>query len=260
LPIASCWPAGKDPAEVRDEKKADAVNTLRTVAAAHFKHRAGDVSATTIARDLSRLKTYIFPKLGDVAIRTITPTQVLTLLRTVEGRGVIETAHRVLEVLGRIFRWAVGEGLVESDITRDLRGLLKPAPESHYATLVEPRAIGALLRAVDSYRGDFPVIEFAMKILSHTFVRSSELRFAEWREFDLDAAEWRIPAPRMKGKVMHVVPLSRQCIALLRDLQNITGNGRLLFPSIIAAKARLTVELFSSGRASCRWRLDRRGM
>jgi integrase len=193
------------------------------------------LAESTRRRDRDRLEQFIFPKLGSTPIRALTPVDLLKELRRIEARGTHETAHRTRAVVGRIFRYAVASGRADADIAATLTGALTPAKEVHYPAITEPKRIGELLRAIDSYAGQ-PSTEYALKILPYVFVRPSELRGARWAEFDLDAAEWRIPASRMKGRREHIVPLARQVVTLLRGLQEITGGGELLFPGLRTVK------------------------
>lgn len=130
-----------------------------------------------------------------------------------------------------MFRFAVASGLAHRDVTADLRGALSGVPEAHYAAITEPKQVGALLRAIDAYEGHAYTIA-ALKLLALVFVRPGELRAAEWAEFDLDAAEWRIPGSKMKMKADHLVPLSTEALTLLRAVYSMTGHGKYVFPSI----------------------------
>lgn len=152
-------------------------------------------------------------------------------MRRIEARGRYETARRVRSDCGEVFRFGIATGRAEHDITADLRGALTAPKPTHRAAIVEPKVIGGLLRAIDGYQGQ-PETRLALKLLSMTFVRPGELRQAEWSEFDIESATWTIPAPRMKLRRPHVVPLSRQAIAVLAELKLLTGSGHLLFPSV----------------------------
>lgn len=157
--------------------------------------------------------------------------ELLTALRRIERRGAIDTAHRSLQKCGQIFRYAVVTGRVSHDPTTDLREALKPAPKQHYPSITDPKEVGALMRAIRGYAGGFET-KCALLIGILTFVRPGELRKAEWSEFDFDHAEWRISASRMKMKELHIVPLSKQSLAVLKELYSVTGHGRYVFPSV----------------------------
>jgi integrase len=151
-------------------------------------------------------------------------------VRRIEKQGTQETARRTLQACGRILRYAVATGRADRDFTPDLHGALAPAPKKRRATLLEPKAIGGLLAAIDGYQGSL-VTRAALKLAPLVFVRPGELRQAEWAEFDLQKPEWRIPSERMKMKITHLVPLARQAVEVLTDLQPLTGRGRYVFPS-----------------------------
>ena len=179
---------------------------------------------------MRRLERDVFPWLSTRPAREITPLELLSVLRRVEGRGTLETAHRIHQVCGQVFRYAIATGRAQRDPCTDLRGALPPVPPSHHAALTRPADVGALLRAINGYRGSF-VVQCALRLAPLVFVRAGELRRAEWSEFDLAAAVWRIPAARMKMRQEHLVPLARQAVELLQQLQPITGSGRYVFPS-----------------------------
>lgn len=180
---------------------------------------------------VSRLQMNVYPYIGTARIKDVTAPELLAVVRRIEARGALEVARRVLQICGQVFRYAVATGRAERDPSGDLRGALPPTPQKHHAALTEPKAVGALLRAIDGFTGSI-VVKCAMQLAPLTFVRPGELRRAEWTEFDFDAAEWRIPAAKMKMKTEHVVPLSRQALEVLRTIQRITGGERYVFPSI----------------------------
>lgn len=178
-----------------------------------------------------RLGKNILPALGKSCISTLKPMELLTVLRRIEARGALEQAHRVMQICGSVFRYAVATGRAERDITGDLRGAIPPKKVKHHASLTEPKAVGQLLRAIDGYSG-YQVIACALKLSPLVFLRPSELRCAEWSEIDFEAAEWRIPKERMKMGEKHIVPLAKQTLVILRELWGISGHGKYLFPSI----------------------------
>jgi integrase len=180
---------------------------------------------------IGRFERDIFPWLGVRPVPEITAPALLEVLRRIEARGAIETAHRAHQNCGRVFRYAIATGRAERDPAADLRGALPPVKEKHHASLTDPKAIGALLRAIDGYQGSF-ISQSALRLAPLTFVRPGELRKAEWSEIDLDAAEWRIPAERMKMKAPHIVPLSAQALGILRELHPLTGTGHYVFPGL----------------------------
>jgi integrase len=176
-----------------------------------------------------RLERDVFPWFKGRAIRDITAPELLKCLRRIEERGALETAHRALQNSGAVFRYAIVTGRADRDISMVLRGSLPPTKKKHHASITEPKAVGALLRAIDGYSGSF-VTRCALKIAPLVFVRPGELRKAEWKEIDLDKVEWRIPAARMKMRQQHIVPLSTQAVAILEELKPFTGSGHYVFP------------------------------
>jgi len=181
---------------------------------------------------LYRLEKNIFPWLGARPIAEIGAPELLSALRRVEERGAGGVARRLLQYSGRVCRFAVATGRAQYDPAAALRGALAPAPRvQHRAAVTEPREVGALMRAINGYKGGF-VTRCALKLTALTFLRSGELRRAEWGEIDLDSATWRVPAARMKMRAEHIVPLSKQAVAVLRELQPLTGHGKFVFPGV----------------------------
>lgn len=178
---------------------------------------------------IRRLEKEIFPWIGKRPISEITAPELLATVRRIESRGVLETAHRALQNCGQVFRYAVATGRAERNPATDLRGALPPTKVKHHASITEPKEIGALLRAIEGYQGSI-VTKAALQLAPLCFVRPGELRHAEWAEFDLDNAEWRIPAARMKMREQHIVPLSNQAISILKELGPLTGGGKYVFP------------------------------
>lgn len=234
--------AGIDPGVKRKAEKETravlAANTFEAVAREwHQAVHVAKVSEGHAARNLLRLEQDAFPWLGSIPIADITAPKLLESLRRVEARGAIETAHRVRQVCGQVFRYGIATGRCERDPAADLRDALQPVIVTHHAAIIDPKQVGALLRAFDDYQG-LPTTRAALKLAPLVFLRPGELRQAEWAEFDLDAAMWTIPAARMKrtkqqklSGAPHLVPLSSQAVAILRDLEPLTGRGRFVFPS-----------------------------
>ena len=188
-------------------------------------------------RILRRLEKDVFPWLGKRPIAEIKAPELLSVLRRIESRGAVETAHRSMQNCSQVFRYAVATGRAERDLTGDLRGALAPVKEKHHASIVEPTRIGELLRAIDGYGGFF-VTKCALQLAPLVFVRPGELRRAGWREISLEKAEWRIPAERMKMRKQHIVPLSRQAVELLRELAPLTNDGSPGAPAYVFPSAR----------------------
>ncbi|WP_299691685.1 site-specific integrase [Hydrocarboniphaga sp.] len=195
-----------------------------------YRVKAGGWVESHSEKVIARLERDVFPWIGKRPISAITAPEVLIVLRRIESRGALDTAHRAKQDCGAVFRYAIHDGRAERDPTADLRGALPPARGGHFATITEPKAIGELLRAIHGYSGTFATC-CALKLAPLVFVRPGELRNAEWSEVDLEKAEWRIPSDKMKAGEPHIVPLSEQAVAVLADLQPLTGDDRYLFPS-----------------------------
>jgi integrase len=195
------------------------------------------VSGGHAQRTRIRLEQDVFPWLGRRPLGEITTPELLTCLRRVESRGAIETAHRINQACGQVFRYGIATGACTRNPAGDLRDALTPIQARHHPAITDPKRVGELLRAIDDYKGQ-PVTRAALMLAPLVFQRPGELRKAEWPEFDLDAGTWTIPSARMKrnkvGKASgspHLVPLSVQAVAVMRDLRPLTGHGRYLFPS-----------------------------
>jgi integrase len=234
---------GIDPGDVRKaakmskaEEAATAVETFENVARDWMAWRdaRGETAETTANKDRWRLESYLFPFIGTRPITEITPLELREVLKKAEEAGKRETASRVKITAGQVFRWAVLEGRTPSDITSSLRGLFTTPKPTHRAALTDPKQIGELLRSFDVFAGQFTT-QCALRLAPLVFVRPGELRKAEWTEFDLESAIWRIPGERMKMKATHIVPLSTQAVEVLREVFPLTGNGRYVFPSIRTA-------------------------
>jgi integrase len=222
---------GIDPSAKRQADKSASADTFEAISREWFTMKRKALAEVTADRRQRRFEAFVFPQLGSRPIRTITVPEFLAVLKRVEERGLHETAHRLRSESGQIFRYAVATGRAERDITGDLRGALAPVVVTNHAAITEPARVGELLRAIDGYRGQ-PVTEAALKLAPLVFVRPGELRKARWSEFDLDTAEWRIPAERMKMREQHIVPLAAQAIAILRELQPLTGPQGYVFPGL----------------------------
>jgi len=178
-----------------------------------------------------RLESYVYPTIGHMDIATIEPPVILATLRRIENRGNVQTAHIIMTICFMVFRFAVGEGLCQRNPAADLRGLLKTTNTKHNAAIIEPKEFGGLLRAIDSYGGHFET-RCALKLMPMVFVRTNELLGAQWTEINFDEALWIIPASRMKMKKDHIVPLSKQALAILSEMKEVSGDNKFIFPSI----------------------------
>lgn len=225
--------SGVDPSAKREAEKVAQAETFAAIAAEWLDLQRKSFSEATLEKAEWTINDLLNPFIGGMPIRSITAADILALLRRLEARGKHETAHRTKQRAGQIFRFAIATGRAERDPTADLRGALAPIVSSNHAAVTDPKGVGELLRAIDGYKGQ-PVTECAMRLAPLVFVRPGELRAARWEEFDLEAKEpeWRIPAARMKMKDQHIVPLSKQAVAILRELQPITGPNGYCFPSL----------------------------
>jgi integrase len=222
---------GTDPSESRKAAKAAHSTDFRSVAEGWLKLQEKVLQRDSLSRIRDRLQIWIFPHVGRRPIGAIEAPDLLACFRLIEARNRHETAHRARADCGRVFRFAIAAGLAKRDPTADLKGALAPVKITHFAAITNPADVGQLLRAIDGYSGQSSV-EIALKLAPYLFVRSGELRNAEWSEIHLETAEWRIPATKMKMRRPHIVPLSRQALALLLQLQPHTTGGRYLFPTL----------------------------
>lgn len=224
---------GIDPGAVRKaqkQTKIEEIETFEIIAREwreNFKSKWQEEYADKIMR---RLELNVFPLIGLKPIKDIKAPELLAVLRRVESRDALELAHRIRNLCDQIFRYAVATGRTERNPASDLKGALSPVKEKHRAAITDPKRVGELLRAIESYQGTF-VVQCALKFAPLVFVRPGELRHAEWSEINFENAEWNIPAIKMKMKEAHLVPLSRQAIEILRKLHTLTGSERYVFPS-----------------------------
>ncbi len=217
-----------DPSAVRKESRIEAVNTFRNVAAECYSKVSGAwvpghkvIVTRTLEKDL-------YPFIGDQSINKIAPADILEALRKIESRGT--SARRACQLCSAVFRHGIACGVSLSDPSSALISALRKKQVVHFPAITEPKAVSVLLRAVDSYSGTF-VIQHALRLLPLLFVRPGELRNMEWNEVDLESAIWAIPSEKMKMRQAHLVPLSRQSIEILKELQEVTGAGKYVFPS-----------------------------
>lgn len=222
---------GVDPGQHRQAEKAAgaerAGNSFEVVAREWLTKR--DWVPNYTAKVTAWLENDVFPYIGGRPVAELTAPEFLRVGRRIEDRGAIESAHRVLQNCGQVMRYAIATGRADRNPVADLKGALAPTPEKHHAAIVDPEGIGALLRAIDGYKGSH-VTRCALQLAPLLFVRPGELRQAEWAEIDLEAAEWNIPASKMKMRQPHLVPLSRQAIAILEELQPLTSRSQYVFP------------------------------
>lgn len=228
---------GIDPSAQKKAERQASADTFSALAKEYLQVKRSSLNPKTIAKAQWLLDDWLNPSIGSIHVKKLRAAEVLAVCRRLEAKGKYESAHRARALASRVMRYGVATGRCEHDPCAYLRGALKPVKVTNRAAITEPAKLGELLRAIDGYQGQ-PSTAYALKILPYLFVRPGELRAAEWREFDLESDEplWRIPAGRMKMKEQHVVPLARQVVVLLKQLQPITGDGPLLFPSLRSSK------------------------
>jgi len=236
---------GIDPVAKRKSERTAQADTFRAIAE-EWLSKQPHLAVGTLRRDRDRLTSFIFPYLGSTPIAAIEAPALLDALRRIEARGTHETAHRTRAVCGRVFRYAIATGRAKHDVSADLKGALTAVATQSFPAITEPARVGELLRAIEGYVGQ-RTVAMALKLLPLVFTRPGELRAAEWSEFNLDRAEWRIRAERMKMGREHIVPLSRQAVAVLRELHPITGSGRYVFPSVRTAAKPISDNTLNAG-------------
>jgi integrase len=223
--------AGVDPGVNRkaiNAAKADrAANSFEVVTREWFAKYSAHWAESHSSRMFRLFERDVFPWIGARPIADISAPELLTVIRRIESRGALETAHRARTKCGQVLRYAVATGRCQGDPSRDLRGALPPVKAGHFAATTDPPRLAEILRAMDGYAGTLTV-RCALRLAPLVFVRPGELRRAEWKDIDLDAAEWRYTVT--KTDTPHIVPLSRQAVAILRELQPLTGEGQLVFP------------------------------
>lgn len=231
---------GIDPAlhrkKVKETAQTEAANTFDSVALEYIEKKM--VSEGRAKRTIEKARWHLkllSPAIGKMPITDVDPQMLLAALRKLEARGVYETAKKCRGFASRVFRYAIWTARAEHDPASVLRGALITPKAKHYAAILDAGKLSALLRVIDDYDGH-PVTKLALQITPHVFVRPGELRHAEWEEFDLEAAIWRIPEGKMKARRAHAVPLSRQVLAMLRELQKISGASGYVFPSFYTSK------------------------
>ena len=226
--------SGEDPSFVRKLTKASnasaAANTFDAVADELLAKKQKEGKAERTSNKIEWLLSLVRPDLGARPIAQITAAEVLRVLKQVEARGKLETAKRLRATIGQVFRLAIATGRAENDPTGALRGALAAPVVRHRAAIIDPKGFGALLRAIDDYEGA-PETKAALYLSALTFCRPGEIRSAEWAEIDLQNAIWSIPAEKMKMRQPHRVPLSKEAVAVLKDIRRVTGNYRFVFPS-----------------------------
>lgn len=222
---------GIDPSLKRKAEKTGSLeNTFAAIAKEFIENNRNRWSESHLNHVEQRLERDVYPWLGNRPVKELTAQEVLATLKRIVDRGALESAARAKQLIGQALRYGIATGRAERDVTADLRGALPSPVKGHFAAITEPKPLAQLLRDIDSYGGNF-VVRTALQLQPLIFARPANLAMAEWSEFDLDTAEWRIAADKMKMKDAHIVPLSTQAITLLRDIYPLTGSGQYVFAS-----------------------------
>jgi integrase len=226
---------GTDPSQAKQIDKIGAKLNLKPtfgeILGEWLKLNEGILSEGTLADKKARMEKHALPWLGNLELEQIGATEILTVLKRVEGLGLIETTHRVKMIISQVFRYAIATGRALHDPARDLSPALKPVKAHHRSTIKDPKKAGQLMRDIDALNASL-VVKCAVKLSAYVFLRPVELRTGEWSEIDFENAEWRIPAEKMKMREMHIVPLSTQAVSILKEVYPLTGHGRYIFPSV----------------------------
>ncbi|PTD96401.1 tyrosine-type recombinase/integrase [Pseudothauera lacus] len=227
--------AGTDPGAAKKagkQARVEAVaNGFEAIGREWHKRKSAMWTASTQEKTLAVLEKDLFPWLGSRPVGEIAAPELLLTLRRIEERGAIDTAHRAKQTAGQIFRYAIATGRADRNPAADLQGALTPVAKKHFPAITDAGEVGPLLRAIEAYKGSL-IVRSALRLAPMLFVRPGELRQAEWSEIDIDHGEWRIPAEKMKKRREHIVPLARQAVEILRDLQPLTGHGRYVFQGV----------------------------
>jgi integrase len=227
---------GIDPGELRKATKTQqaesAANSFETIAREWYAKAYAGKAESTREKTMTRLEQDVFPLIGTKPVSAITAGDVRAVVERIEQRGALDIAKRVFNYIGRTLRYADSRGLVARDVSAsiDLNLILANRETKHHAALIDPVAVGGLMRAVDGFTGSFVTVS-ALKLSAMTLARPGEIRHAEWTEIDLDGATWSIPGRKMKMGIDHIVPLGTQAVAILRELHAVTGRGVYVFPS-----------------------------
>ena len=230
--------AGIDPSASRQAEKIAKADSFEAVAREWLAKESGAWTPAHTKKVRQRLENDVFPILGSRPVDDLKAPEILAAVKRIVNRGAVETAHRALWCIGQVMRFAVATGRASSDPTPSLRGALPTAKPDHFAAIVEPVALGELLRAMDAFKGA-PATKAALLLAPRLFVRPKELRSMEWSEIDFDAEGgplWSIPGEKMKGGNPHIVPLSTQAVAIIRELEPHTSRSRFVFPNARSAQ------------------------
>ncbi len=228
---------GIDPGAVRKAIKAArneaAANSFETIAREFHIHKKNEWTQDHAATIMTRMEKDIFPWIGAIPITAMTAKDIKGVVDRVKSRGTIEAARRLLTIISQVFTYAISTDRANFNIAQGLKGYLPPTSKTrkHMSAVTDPRELAPLLRAMDAYQGSF-VAQCALKLLPLFFCRPGELRHIEWSEVDFESEQISIPAPKMKMRADHIIPLSSQAMAILKELHPLTGHGKYVFPSV----------------------------
>lgn len=224
---------GQDPSEVKKAQKASrlerAASSFEVVARRWHSKGEAKWSPSYSKKVIQMLERDLFPWIGGKPVADLDAPEFLAVARRLEARGLVDAAHRAMQLCGQIMRFAVAEGLASRDPVGDLRGALESVKTEHMASVTDPARVGEILRMFDGFKGSYQVMQ-ALKLAPLVFTRPGELRQAKWKDIDLDGAIWSIPAEAMKMREPHLVPLSTQAVAILRDMHPFSSHLEYVFP------------------------------
>lgn len=227
----------QDKKQAKHELKENVANTFENIALEWHKHKWKDSVKKDAKLELSRLKRHIFPYLGSIPIKKITAQQLISTIRNMEDNGILSESQKTRSIVGQVFKYAIATKRAEHNLIQDTAGAYKQPNVKHHPNFSE-KELKEFLKTFADFKGN-PITKLALKFLILTFVRSNELRGARWEEFDFKKNEWRIPAERMKMKEQHIVPLSKQSLAVLEEIKKRSfkeNESGLLFPGAIRSE------------------------
>lgn len=229
--------AGIDPIQEKKEVKAiiqakedEKLNTFNQCATDYFELIRAKISEGHFKKQWQRLASNVIPFIGNRYMNDITRDEIMQCLTRIQDRGAIEEAHRIYNIISQVYQYAIANRRCERNTANDIatKWTLKPSTKQHYPTITDPKEIGKLLRAIDSYKGEYSV-RCALQIMPYVALRPVNIRAMEWKEIDLDKAILTIPADKMKMRREHIVPLVPKVVEILRELHKLTGAGQYCF-------------------------------
>jgi len=236
---------GINPVEQRRAKKQqnkkEQKNSFKEVAEDYFKKRSLEIAPTTLKKQVNAMKKDFYPIIGNKSIDKIERAELVKIAQTIQERGANETAHRLINLCGQIWRYALQLDKVKHNIVADIskNDVLQSFTHTPMRTITDPQRIGELMRALHGYHGEYST-KWALLFMAHTFVRSSNIRFAEWKEIDFKKKVWVIPSHKMKTKAEHTLPLTDQAISILRAIEPYTADSKYIFPSSLGRDKALS--------------------